>query len=156
MAFFIHILPDAWLSAEAMAQVRQSTDDFGAEVSFTGYVRQHDHDHPISHLLIEHYPQVTEAEIARIIEQALQQWQLTHVVVVHRVGKIAVGEPIVWVLTQARHRLAAYAANEFIMDYLKVSAPFWKKECFDGGAEQWVAAKQSDQDKYDTWTDNSN
>ena len=72
-------------------------------------------------------------------------------IVVHRVEKVNVGEAIVWVMTQAKSRVDAYAANEFIMDYLKVSAPFWKKECFENLEEKWVEAKVSDQAKFQTW-----
>lgn len=125
--------------------------DCGAEVTFTGYVRENDYAEPITHLCIEHYPDVTEQEIKKIVEQAAQRWQLTAVVVAHRVGEIAVGEPIVWVMTQSKHRRDAYAANEFILDYLKVSAPFWKKEYFKSGQSHWVAAKQSDQQQYQVW-----
>ena len=125
--------------------------DHGAQVTFTGFVRQHDYVEPITHLFIEHYPQVTEQEIQNIMQQAQQKWQLSAAVVAHRVGEIAVGEPIVWVMTQSKHRIDAYAANEFIMEYLKVSAPFWKKEHFKNGQEHWVAAKQSDQEKSQSW-----
>ena len=126
-------------------------EDFGAQVIFTGFVRKNDYAEPITHLYIEHYPQVTEDEIRKIVEKAAEKWQLETAVVAHRVGNIAVGEAIVWVMTQSKHRLDAYAANEFIMDYLKISAPFWKKEHFQNGQENWVAAKQSDQEKSQIW-----
>ncbi|OTG87069.1 hypothetical protein B9T31_05525 [Acinetobacter sp. ANC 4558] len=125
--------------------------DYGAQVTFTGYVRKHDYAESITYLYIEHYPQVTEQEIKNIVQRAQQQWLLEAVVVAHRVGNIAVGEPIVWVMTQSKHRLDAYAANEFIMDYLKVSAPFWKKESFQNGHECWVNAKDYDQEKFKKW-----
>jgi len=132
-------------------EAAQFDHDVGAQVSFTGFVRGHDHATPISHLFIDHYPSVTEKEIERIIGIAQQKWPISAVIVVHRVEKICVGEPIVWVMVQAKNRVAAYAANEFIMDYLKVAAPFWKKECFDNLEEQWVAAKVSDQNKFQRW-----
>lgn len=127
------------------------SDDQGAQVTFTGFVRQHDYIEPITHLTIEHYPQVTEQEILQIVEQAQHKWRLSAVVVVHRVGEIEVGQPIVWIMTQSKHRIDAYLANEFIMDYLKVSAPFWKKEHFQNGQAHWVAAKKSDQEKSNQW-----
>lgn len=126
------------------------TDD-GAQVVFTGMVRGGDYDVPVTHLFIEHYPSVTENEIQKIVQAAAAQWPISSCIVLHRVGKIHTAQPIVWVMTQSRHRAAAYAANEFIMDYLKVAAPFWKKECFADGTERWVAAKNSDRDKYRQW-----
>ena len=96
---------------------------------------------------------MTEAEIARIVKTCLDKWPVSDVVVVHRVGKIAVGEPIVFVLTQAGHRGAAYAANEYLMDYLKTTAPFWKQECFADGSADWVAAKRSDVAKQHRWSE---
>ncbi len=131
--------------------INSLNEDFGAQVTFTGFVRKFDDVEPITHLYIEHYPQVTEDEIRKIIEIAAKKWQLKTAIVAHRVGNIAVGEPIVWVTTQSKHRSDAYAANEFIMDYLKISAPFWKKEYFQNGQESWVAAKQSDQEKSQIW-----
>ena len=131
--------------------VNSLNEDFGAQVTFTGFVRKNDYAEPITHLYIEHYPEVTEEEIKKIVEKAAGKWPLETVIVAHRVGMITVGEPIVWVMTQTKHRLDAYAANEFIMDYLKTSAPFWKKEHFQNGQENWVAAKQSDQEKSQIW-----
>ena len=134
-----------------MRHASLSEQDFGAQVTFTGWVRQHDYVTPITHLHLEHYPQVTEAEIARIVDTCLHKWPVNEVVVVHRVGKIAVGEAIVFVLTQASHRSDAYAANEYLMDYLKTTAPFWKQECFVDGSTHWVAAKASDVARQHTW-----
>ena len=94
---------------------------------------------------------MTEKQITKIIDIALQQWSVSNVIVVHRVEKVNAGEAIVWVMTQAKSRVDAYAANEFIMDYLKVSAPFWKKECLENLEEKWVEAKVSDQAKFQTW-----
>ena len=139
--------------ASLLQQASLSEHDFGAQATFTGWVRQHDHATPITHLHLEHYPEVTEAEIARIVKTCLDKWPVSDVVVVHRVGKIAVGEPIVFVLTQAGHRGAAYAANEYLMDYLKTTAPFWKQECFADGSADWVAAKRSDVAKQHRWSE---
>lgn len=125
--------------------------DFGAQVVFTGFVRRDDYKQPISHLYIDHYPIVTEKEIAKIVACAKQKWSVIDIMVVHRIEEILVGEAIVWVMTQAKSRIDAYAANAFIMDYLKVAAPFWKKECFENLEEKWVEAKQTDLDKFETW-----
>lgn len=100
----------------------------------------------LSHLVLEHFPGVTEAEIQRIVELARQRWDLQSARVVHRVGAIAVGQDIVLLETASKYRLAAYEANVFIMDYLKTEASFCKQECFGDGTAQWVAAKASDQD----------
>lgn len=151
MNVLVQIEDEALNIDQYQKSVYSLNEDFGAQVTFTGFVRKHDYVDPITHLYIEHYPQVTEDEIRKIVDLAQQQWPLETVIVAHRVGKISVGEPIVWVMTESKHRVDAYAANEFIMDYLKVSAPFWKKEYFQNGHEQWVAVKQSDQEKSKTW-----
>lgn len=151
MTVLIQVQAEPLDIASLLAQASLSAHDFGAQVTFTGWVRQHDYATPITHLHLEHYPQVTETEIARIVANSLQKWPISEVVVVHRVGKIAVGEPIVFVLTQAAHRGDAYAANEYLMDYLKTSAPFWKQECFADGSAAWVAAKASDVSKQLAW-----
>lgn len=123
----------------------------GAQVRFVGRVRNDAQSSALSHLVLEHFPGVTEAEIQRIVELAHQRWDLQSARVVHRVGTIAVGEDIVLVETASKHRLAAYEANAFIMDYLKTEAPFWKQECFGDGSAQWVAAKASDQHILQRW-----
>ncbi|UOO80820.1 molybdenum cofactor biosynthesis protein MoaE [Uruburuella testudinis] len=121
-----------------------SGGNIGAVVSFTGLVRDRDTDTPLSHLYLEHFPEVTEAEIARIVQTAAGRWPLSACTVIHRVGRLAADEQIVLVLTASEHRQAAFEAAEYLMDYLKTEAPFWKQEAFSDGREQWVAAKQSD------------
>lgn len=152
MSIIIQIEPEVLNVNEYTDLAMLFNHDQGAQVTFTGFVRQHDYVEPITHLFIEHYSQVTENEIKNIVDKAQQKWLLSAIVVVHRVGKVAVGEPIVWVMTQSKHRLDAYAANEFIMDYLKTSAPFWKQELFENGESHWVAAKESDQNKIKKWS----
>lgn len=127
-------------------------DDCGARVRFVGTVRNDPRSAPISHLVLEHFPGVTESEITRIIDLARERWSLQKAQVVHRVGRINVGEDIVVVETASTHRKDAYEANVFIMDYLKTQAPFWKQECFTDGAEIWVEAKQSDQQAAQRWS----
>jgi molybdopterin synthase catalytic subunit len=95
-------------------------------------------------MTLEHYPGMTECELARVEEQARQRWPLQDCLVVHRVGELEPGHGIVLVITASAHREAAFAAAEFLMDYLKTQAPFWKKERDLGGATQWVDARGSD------------
>lgn len=128
-----------------------SSKNCGALVSFTGKVRGKDHEQLLSHLYLEHFPGVTEQEIEKIILAAQQKWPLQYVKVIHRIGNIKTGERIVQVLTACEHRKDAYQANEFIMDYLKTEAPFWKKECFANGDACWVDMKKSDLDHTQRW-----
>lgn len=123
----------------------------GAVMAFIGKVRGNDHQAALSHLYLEHFPQVTEAEIQKIIDEAAKRWSLSYVKVIHRIGHLYVGNNIVLVLTASGHRKDAYEANAFIMDYLKTEAPFWKKEIFENGDAQWVEMKQSDLDKKKIW-----
>ncbi|MGS2724716.1 molybdopterin synthase catalytic subunit MoaE [Porticoccus sp. GXU_MW_L64] len=121
--------------------------DCGAVVTFTGSVRG---DNDIDALYLEHYPGMTEKALQDIVDRARQRWSLGAVTVIHRVGCLAVGEQIVFVGVASGHRSEAFAAGEFIMDFLKTRAPFWKKELSDNG-ERWVEAKQSDTDKAERW-----
>lgn len=120
----------------------------GATVAFTGWVRG---DGGLRAMTLEHYPGMTEAQLTAIVRQAAERWPLLAVCVVHRVGRLPVGEPIVFVGTASSHRQAAFAACDFIMDWLKTRAPFWKLEEWDDGHQQWVEAKQSDQDALHRW-----
>ena len=110
-------------AVEAAALTRGRTD-IGALVTFTGICRGAESGEPIAALTLEHYPGMAEAEIARHVEEAKTRWPLMGVTVIHRFGRIAPGENIVLVVTASSHREAAFAAAEFLMDYLKVSAPF--------------------------------
>lgn len=123
----------------------------GAVAGFVGLVRDRDTETPLAHLFLEHYPEVTENEIARIVQTAAQRWPLSACTVVHRIGSLSADDQIVLVLTASEHRKAAFAAAEFIMDYLKTEAPFWKKETFSDGLERWVEAKQSDAEAVSQW-----
>ena len=120
----------------------------GAVVSFTGIVR--DADGTLSAMEIEHYPGMTEAAIGAIIAQAQTRWSLADVLVIHRYGRLEPGAQIMMVATAARHRVAAFEAAEFLMDYLKSRAPFWKKEFGHDGAT-WVAAKEEDESALTRW-----
>lgn len=120
----------------------------GAVVSFTGLVR--DEGGSLSGMEIEHYPGMTEKAIFGIAEEAVRRWSLADALVIHRYGKLAPGEAIMMVATAAPHRGDAFAAAEFLMDYLKSRAPFWKKELSADGAS-WVAAKDADEDALKRW-----
>ena len=136
-------------AAEAAALTRGRTD-IGAVVTFTGICRGTEASEPIAALTLEHYPGMAEAEIARHVEAANARWRLLGVTVVHRYGRIAPGENIVLVVTAASHRQDAFAAAEFLMDYLKTRAPFWKREERAGDA-RWVEARQSDDAAAERW-----
>ena len=120
----------------------------GAIVTFTGLVR--DTAGALSGMEIEHYPGMTERAIAEMMDQAGARWSLIDALVIHRFGRLAVGEAIMMVATASPHRSAAFAAAEFLMDYLKSRAPFWKKEISASKAE-WVAATEADETSLKRW-----
>ena len=120
----------------------------GAVVTFTGLVR--DSGGALSHMEIEHYPGMTTRAITAIAEEARTRWSLGGVLVIHRFGELRPGEAIMMVATAAPHRADAFAGAEFLMDYLKSRAPFWKKEVSADGAS-WVAAKDEDEDALSRW-----
>jgi len=132
----------------ALLEHNNSTD--GAIVTFTGRVRNMNDGKNISSLTLEHYPIMTEKSLAKIIATAKTRWNIGRVKIIHRVGKLSIGEQIVFVGVTSQHRHSAFAANEFIMDHLKVEAPFWKKENYLNG-EQWLSAKESDKQKAKKW-----
>jgi len=121
----------------------------GGVVSFTGIVRNADGGE-LHFMEIEHYPGMTERALADIRTRACARWPLLGARVVHRHGKLAPGEVIMMVATAARHRADAFAAADFLMDYLKSRAPFWKREVTTGGAA-WVVARAADEDALDRW-----
>lgn len=120
----------------------------GAVATFTGHVRAED---GLSSLTLEHYPGMTEREIARHVAEAERRWPLLGVTVIHRVGELGPGEAIVLVAVAASHRAEAFAACEFLMDYLKTRAPLWKEER-RGAASRWVEAKPSDDAAAAKWS----
>ncbi|HUO93789.1 MAG TPA: molybdenum cofactor biosynthesis protein MoaE [Rhizomicrobium sp.] len=130
-----------------IAALTKDAANVGAVVTFTGHVRG---DDGLSSLTLEHYPHMTEREIARCIGEAEQRWPLLGATVIHRIGKLMRGEPIVLVAVAATHRQAAFAAAEFLMDYLKTRAPFWKEED-RGGAKRWVEHRESDAQRAKRW-----
>ncbi len=134
--------------AELNAFAARCPANTGAQVSFTGVVRD-DTGH-LQTLEIEHYPGMTAKAVTAMAEQAKARWDLGAVLVIHRHGPLAVGDPIMMVATAARHRVAAFEAAEFLMDYLKSRAPFWKREVTRDGAA-WVEAKADDEDALTRW-----
>ena len=122
----------------------------GAVVTFTGRVRNQNEGKAVTSLTLEHYPGMTEKSLAKIIVQAKERWRIGRVKVIHRVGELFIGDQIVFVGVTSKHRQDAFAANEFIMDYLKVQAPFWKKEASVEGVN-WLDAKTTDENKAAKW-----
>lgn len=121
----------------------------GAVVTFTGLVREMASGE-LTHLTLEHYPGMTEAALQDIAEQAMHRWPVGEIIIIHRIGRLALNENIVFVGVASGHRKQAFEAAEFLMDYLKTRAPFWKKEHTQKG-EEWVAAKQSDKTAAQRW-----
>ncbi len=136
-------------AAVAVAPLTAERSDVGAVVTFTGFVRD---DNGLTALTLEHYPAMTECALATIAAQAAARWPLSGGVIVHRVGRMVPGEAIVLVAVASSHRSAAFQAAEFLMDWLKTKAPFWKAEERAGGVT-WVAAKASDDTAADRWND---
>lgn len=122
----------------------------GAVVAFIGMVRDLNLAEDVVALELEHYPGMTEKSLLRIAEQAAQRWSLQAARIVHRVGKMYPGDQIVMVLTASAHRGDAYEANQFMMDYLKTEAPFWKKEWTPDGP-RWIEARDSDDHAAAKW-----
>jgi molybdopterin synthase catalytic subunit len=136
-------------AAEAAA-LRRGRDDIGAVVTFTGCCRGTENGEPITALTLEHYPGMAEAEIARHVAEVEGRWRLLGVTVIHRYGRLAPGDNIVLVVTAASHRQDAFAAAEFLMDYLKTRAPFWK-QVERAASVQWVEAKADDDAAAERW-----
>ena len=123
-------------------------DDVGAIVSFTGIVR--DTGGTLAAMEIEHYPGMTERAIEAIVADAMARWALRNALVIHRFGRLPVGAPIMMVATKSAHRADAFSAADFLMDYLKSRAPFWKKEITADGSV-WIAAAEADEDALNRW-----
>ena len=137
--------------ADLQASLLCGEREEGAVATFTGYVRRQNESRSISGMYLEHYPGMTESSIRAILTEAGERWPLLAAAVVHRVGDLAPGERIVWVGVSSVHRGAAFNACEFIMDYLKTRAPFWKRERCDAG-EHWVEARESDNGRARRWS----
>jgi len=146
----IHVQRENFDIADEIAAVTAERSDIGAVVTFTGVCR--DEDGRLAALELEHYAGMAEAEIARVADEAAGRWPLQALTVIHRHGTIAPGENIVLVVTASAHRGAAFAAAEFLMDYLKTRAPFWKREHLaDGRKGNWVEAVAQDDQAAQRW-----
>ncbi|MBX9864708.1 MAG: molybdopterin synthase catalytic subunit MoaE [Hyphomicrobium sp.] len=134
-----------------VAALTAGREDAGGVVTFTGFVRGQADGRDLAVLTLEHYPGMTERELERIDDEARARFDLLGSTVIHRIGALSPGEPIVLVVTAAAHRRAAFEAAEFLMDYLKSRAPFWKKESFRDGSERWVDARDCDSAALERW-----
>lgn len=150
MASVIRLQREDFDAAAEAAGLTRGRTDIGAVVTFTGICRGAESGEPIAALTLEHYPGMAEAEIARHVEEAQARWPLLGITVIHRYGRIEPGQNIVLVVTASSHREAAFAAAEFLMDYLKTRAPFWKQVESRAG-KSWVEAKQADDAAADRW-----
>ena len=138
------------LTAE-VAALTAGRADIGAIVTFTGTVRDTSHGQKLASMTLEHYPGMTQAELARVEDEANARWPLQASLIVHRVGTLRPGDGIVLVVTASPHRQAAFDAASFLMDYLKTRAPFWKKETALDGSGDWVDARESDDAALARW-----
>jgi molybdopterin synthase catalytic subunit len=139
------------LGAEVNA-ISQGRTDIGAIASFVGLARDMNEGSGVQAMTLEHYPGMTEKTLAGLVEEARSRWALLDVTVIHRVGRLLPGDPIVLVAVASRHRGEAFAACEYLMDALKTRAPFWKKEETPEG-ERWVEARASDDAAAARWTE---
>jgi molybdopterin synthase catalytic subunit len=144
---------DFEVASEIKALTRGRTD-IGAVVTFTGLVRGSAGGRDLLSMTLEHYPGMTEAELEAVEADAHKRWPLQASLIVHRIGELRPGANIVLVVTASPHRHAAFQAAEFLMDYLKTRAPFWKKETFTDGAAAWVDARESDDEALLRWQSN--
>lgn len=133
-----------------MAELRATSNNVGALVSFVGLVRDSSYDEKVENICVEHYPGMSEKALHKIIAEAKQRWDLLAVKVIHRVGTLGPNDQIVLVATASSHRGHAFSSCEFIIDYLKTDAPFWKKEIKNQGGE-WVVTKDSDVQRMERW-----
>lgn len=154
---------------QEIAKASVNQNEIGAEVNFIGRVRASEprvsssiasssaslsetaNSEILKYLQLEHYAAMTENTLVDICQQAVDRWQPSSIEVVHRVGKLSVGEPIVCVYVATQHRKQAFEACEFIMDFLKTSAPFWKKAVYESGDEQWIQQKTTDHQATKRW-----
>lgn len=150
--FAVRVQDEPFDAAAEIAALAAGRTDVGAVVSFTGFCRDDvDADgNALVALTLEHYPGMAEDEMERHVAEARARWPLTGAIIVHRHGRLVPGDPIVLVVTASSHRAAAFEAAEFLMDWLKTKAPFWKQE-ERAGVTAWVAAKASDDEAADRW-----
>lgn len=145
----VRVQTEAFDQGGELSGFAQGRSDLGAVVSFTGVVR--DEAGTLDRMEIEHYPGMTEKAIEAIVDEATRRWSLADCLVIHRHGPLRPGDQIMMVVTASAHRVAAFEAAEFLMDYLKSRAPFWKKEFTKDGDTDWVDAKVNDEDALKRW-----
>jgi molybdopterin synthase catalytic subunit len=133
-----------------IAVLRKGRADIGAIAAFVGLVRDHAGGREVTSMTLEHYPGMTEKELARIEAEARERWPLLDCLIVHRTGRLSAGDDIVLVITASEHRRAAFEAAQFLMDYLKTTAPFWKSE-ENGDERSWVAPRDADDAAAERW-----
>lgn len=147
----VRVQTEDFNAGDEINRMRLCRADTGAIAAFIGQVRDLNDGSDISAMTLEHYPGMTEKALENIVEQAKQRWDIYDALVIHRVGTLHPTDQIVLVVVSGAHRGEAFAACEFIMDYLKTEAPFWKKEQTAEG-ERWVEAKASDDEARERWT----
>lgn len=151
MQVHISVQPSAFDPAAEELAIRSGNPQTGAVVTFLGLMRDINEGDAVSGMTLEHYPGMTEKALAAIVDEAAERWQVDAVRLVHRVGSLRPEDPIVLVSVASRHRGEAFRACEFIIDYLKTRAPFWKKEQTSDG-ERWVEARHSDDQAESKWS----
>ena len=147
----VRLQREPFVAAAEAARLAHGRSDIGAVVTFTGVCRGTENGESIAALTLEHYPGMAESEIERHVAEAIERWPLMGVTVIHRYGRIQPGENIVLVVTASSHREAAFAAAEFLMDYLKTRAPFWK-QVEKAGEKSWIDAKTIDDMAVERWS----
>jgi molybdopterin synthase catalytic subunit len=150
MAHYVRVHPEDFDISHEIAQLRAKNPRVGAVASFMGCVRDMNEGDSVGLMYLEHYPGMTESELDRISKEAATRWDLFDTLVIHRIGELKPLDQIVFVAVTSAHRGDAFRACEFIMDYLKTQAPFWKRESTPQG-ERWVDARTSDQVAAERW-----
>ena len=148
----VRVQQDDFDVAAEVARLTAGRTDIGAIVTFTGRVRSGEGARQITGMTLEHYPGMTEDELARIEAEARERWALQACLIVHRVGELKPGDNIVLVVTASAHRREAFDAAGFLMDYLKTRAPFWKKETATTGESTWVEGRRNDESAKKRWS----
>jgi molybdopterin synthase catalytic subunit len=150
MQKMIAVQTECFDPAEEEHKLRKGNPRVGAVVTFLGLMRDTNEDDDVRTMTLEHYPGMTEKALVAIVDEAEERWDLEGIRVIHRVGELLPEDPIVLVMVASRHRGEAFRACEFVIDYLKTRAPFWKKEQTTEG-ERWVEARHSDKDAEAKW-----
>jgi molybdopterin synthase catalytic subunit len=148
----VRVQPEWFDAGRELTDFLNDKRNSGGVATFNGIVRDRDKDDPIAAMTLEHYPSMTEEMLDRIEMEARRRWDLDDCLIIHRYGRLKPGDPIVMVLTASTHRKAAFEACEFLVDWLKSKAPFWKIEETVSGMTRWVEARATDDAAADRWT----